>query len=92
MSSGIKGKVTGLMIVVFIIVLILTAAASLFLGTANIGYVDVFRILLHHIPGLGGHISIDGIPEKRADGSRTHTENRCVQSEKNCNRCAKAGS
>ena len=62
MSSGIKGKVTGLMIVVFIIVLILTAAASLFLGTANIGYVDVFRILLHHISLAG--ISVLGIPNQ----------------------------
>lgn len=63
MVSGLKGKLPGLIIAVFIVLLVLLAAASLFLGTANIGYIDVFRILLHHIPGLSEHISIDGIPD-----------------------------
>jgi len=63
MISGLKGKLSGVILVVLIILLIFISAASLFLGTANIGYVDVFRILLHHIPGLGEHISMDGIPD-----------------------------
>jgi len=63
MVSGLKGKLPGLMLVVLTVLLIFIAAGSLFLGTANIGYVDVFKILLHNIPGLGERISIDGIPE-----------------------------
>lgn len=63
MVSGLKGKLPGLMLVVLTVLLIFIAAGSLFLGTANIGYVDVFKILLHSIPGLGERISIDGIPE-----------------------------
>lgn len=63
MVSGLKGKLPGLMLVVMTVLLIFIAAGSLFLGTANIGYVDVFKILLHNIPGLGERISIDGIPE-----------------------------
>lgn len=42
---------------------ILFAAASLFLGTANIRFRDVFKILLSFIPGLGGRISIEGISD-----------------------------
>lgn len=63
MKSALKGKLSGLMLAVLIVLLVFIAAASIFIGTANIGYVDVFRILFHHIPGLGEHISIDGIPD-----------------------------
>jgi len=62
MCSGSKNRLCGIFLIVLAAVLVLTAAASLFLGTANISYVDVFRILLHHVPGLNEHISLDGIP------------------------------
>lgn len=61
--SGIKNRLSGLFLIIFAVLLIFISAASLFLGTADIGFIDVFRIILHNIPGLGGYVSIDGIPE-----------------------------
>ena len=63
MSIGTRNRLYGIFLIILTVLLILTAAASLFLGTANISYTDVFRILLHHIPGLKEHITLDGIPE-----------------------------
>lgn len=62
MFSGSK-RLYGLFLIVLTVLLVLTAAASLFIGTADIGYLDVFRILLHNIPGLEKHIGISGIPD-----------------------------
>ncbi|UZQ85155.1 iron ABC transporter permease [Thermoclostridium stercorarium] len=56
-------KIYGIFLIVLSALLVLVAAASLFLGTANIRYGDVFRILLHHIPGMENRISMDGIPD-----------------------------
>ncbi|NLN64664.1 MAG: iron ABC transporter permease [Clostridiaceae bacterium] len=63
MSSFGNRKFIKPVFILSILGVILLAITSLFLGTANIRFPDVFRILLSYLPGLKGRIPLDGISD-----------------------------
>ncbi len=61
MNSAASRKSLKLILAASILGAVFLAISSFFLGTANIGFRDVFRILLSCIPGVKESISLEGI-------------------------------
>lgn len=61
MSSPVNRKTLNLVFAASILGIIFLAISSFFLGTANIRFQDVFKILFSYVPGLKEFISMEGI-------------------------------